>query len=245
MKNILILGAYSAIAQETARCFAKDGCSFFLTGRDSEKLQALSADLILRGALRIQTFSADMNDFGVHGVILEKAQAFLGDLDTVLVAYGTLLDQKLCMVNYAEAEKEIRTNFLSAVSFLIVAAEYFEKKKSGTIAVITSVAGDRSRAGNYTYGTAKGALSLYLQGLRARLAKSGVNVLTIKPGFVDTPMTVSFRKSPLFASAETVGRGIYQAMIKKKDVVYLPWFWRPIMWGIKIIPEFIFKKLPL
>lgn len=245
MKNVLILGAYSGIAQEAARCFAKDGDSLVLVGRDFEKLKILSQDLKMRGAQKVHTVSADLSDPSKHAAVLEEAGKFLGDLDTVLIAYGTFSDPKQCARSFEKAKAELDVNFMSAVSFLIPIAEDFEKKKKGTIAVITSVAGDRGRGSNYTYGAAKGALSLYLQGLRARLSKFNVAVVTIKPGFVDTPMTASSKKGPLFASAESVGRGVYNAIVKKKDVVYLPWFWQPIMLIIKLIPEFIFKRLPL
>lgn len=245
MRNILILGAYSGIAQEAARCFAKDGDSLVLAGRDAEKLKILAQDLKARGAQNVHTISADLNQTSRHAALLKESEDVLGGLDTVLLAYGTFADPKQCARSYEAAKAELDTNFLSAVSWLILLAENFEEKKQGTIGVITSVAGDRGRASNYTYGAAKGALTLYLQGLRGRLIHSNVSVVTIKPGFVDTPMTAGLKKGPLFASAETAGRGVYQAMLKKKDVVYVPGFWRYIMLIIKLIPEFIFKKLPL
>jgi short-subunit dehydrogenase len=129
------------------------------------------------------------------------------------------------------------------ISLLTLLANYFEHQKRGCIAVISSVAGDRGRQSNYVYGAAKGAVTIFLQGLRNRLASKGVAVVTIKPGMVDTPMTAHMRKSRLFASAETVGQGIYQAMVKRRDVVYMPGYWRYIMWIIKSIPESRFKNL--
>ena len=141
--------------------------------------------------------------------------------------------------------KELETNFVSVVSLLTYMANYFSAKKSGTIAVISSVAGDRGRQSNYVYGAAKGALTLVLQGLRNRLFSDGVQVLTIKPGFVDTPMTADIKKNFLFVKPKLVAEQIVIAVKKKKDVVYVPWFWRYIMLIIKIIPEFIFKRLSL
>jgi short-subunit dehydrogenase len=144
-----------------------------------------------------------------------------------------------------KALEEFQVNCTSVISLLILLANYFEPRKRGCIAVISSVAGDRGRKANYLYGAAKAAVTVFLGGLRGRLAKSGVSVITIKPGFVDTPMTASMRKGLLFASPRKVGEGIYHAMLKGKEVVYLPWFWRPIMLVVKSIPEPIFKKLSI
>ena len=143
------------------------------------------------------------------------------------------------------ATKEFDTNFISVVSLLTQLANHFSAKKSGTIAVISSVAGDRGRQSNYIYGAAKGALSVLLQGLRNRLYSDNVHVLTIKPGFVDTPMTSEIKKNFLFVKPEYVAAAIKSAVEKKKDVIYVPWFWRYIMLIIKLIPEFIFKRLSL
>lgn len=245
MKKVLIIGATSAIAQETAKCFAAAGDQLFLVARHQDKLDRVVQDLRARGAARVEAFAMDANDFAQHGFILHEALEIFEGLDVALLAHGTLPDQKACEKDYAEAEKELKTNFLSNVSLLTILANHFEEKKSGTIAVITSVAGDRGRPSNYVYGTAKGATSIFLSGLRARLAKSGVAVVDIRPGFVDTPMTAAIKKNALFASPETVARGIYKAILKKKNVVYLPWFWRWIMSAIRMIPETLFKKLSL
>lgn len=245
MKKILIVGATSAIARETARCFAAEGASLFLVGRDAAKLEATANDLKARGAARADVFEMDANDFDTHGLVLHEAEEILGGLDVVFIAHGTLPDQKACEESFERTQVELNTNFLSVVSLVTRAANDFEKKKEGTIAVITSVAGDRGRPSNYVYGTAKGATSIFLSGLRARLSKSNVAVVDIRPGFVDTPMTAEIKKNPLFASPEDVGRGIYKAILKKKGVVYLPWFWRCIMRAIRSIPEAAFKRMKL
>jgi len=140
---------------------------------------------------------------------------------------------------------ELQTNFTTVVSLLTLLANLFERQGRGSIAVISSVAGDRGRQSNYVYGAAKGALTIYLQGLRNRLAKANVHVLTIKPGFVDTPMTRDFKKGLLWVGPDVIARGIVKAIDKRKDVAYLPFFWRYIMFIIKIIPERIFKRLSL
>jgi short-subunit dehydrogenase len=216
-----------------------------LVARDPAKLEIVANDLKARGAARVESFEMDANDLGRHGLVIHEAEEILEGLDIVLIAHGTLPDQKACEASFVETEKELKTNFLSVVALVTHLAHDFEKKGTGTIAVITSVAGDRGRASNYVYGTAKGATSIFLSGLRARLSRSGVAVIDIKPGFVDTPMTAGFKRNFLFAPPEAVGRGVYKAILKKKDVVYLPWFWRWIMAGIRCIPEFVFKKMKL
>jgi len=245
MRRILVLGATSAIAQETMRCFAADGDAFFLLARDAAKLEIIKNDLLTHGAVNVECLAADLVESGRHNSILQQAEASLGGLDMAFIAYGVLGDQRKAEACYKAAYRELNINFLSVVSWLTVLANYFEKNRRGQIIVISSVAGDRGRQSNYIYGTAKGALSIFLQGLRNRLYPAGVSVLTVKPGFVDTPMTQAFKKGPLFVSAATVGRGIYHAAVKKKDVVYLPWFWRVIMWVIRNIPEAVFKRLKL
>lgn len=243
--KIVIIGATSAIAHETAKCFARDGADLFLVARSPEKLEAVRDDLKVRGAKRAETYILDVNELERHQEMIEAATDTLDGVDMVLVAHGTLGDQRLSQQSVTKTLEEFTTNCTSMISLLTILANYFEQRGHGCIAVISSVAGDRGRQSNYTYGAAKGAVTIFLQGLRNRLAKSGVAVVTVKPGFVDTPMTASLRKGLLFASACKVGVGIYQAMLKGKEVVYLPWFWHPIMLVVKSIPEPIFKKLSL
>jgi decaprenylphospho-beta-D-erythro-pentofuranosid-2-ulose 2-reductase len=243
--KVLIVGATSAIAQETAKCFARDNAELFLVARDAEKLNAVADDLRVRGAKSVETFLLDISDLERHQEMFDAALAALGSLDMLLIAHGTLGDQHKCELSVAETLRELNTNAISVISLLTISANYFERQRRGCIAVISSVAGDRGRQSNYVYGTAKGAVSIFLQGLRNRLHKARVSVLTVKPGFVDTPMTAALRKGPLFARPSSVGKGIYLAMLKGRDVVYLPWFWRPIMFVVKSIPERIFKQLSL
>lgn len=245
MRKILIFGATSALAEATARLFAEDGSSFFLVARDPAKLDTVSDDLRVRGAAQVAAAAADALDFDRHQAVVDEAFEALGGLDTVLIAHGTLPDQKACEQSFEAARREFAINALAVMSLLTHAANRFERQGFGTMAVISSTAGDRGRQSNYVYGAAKGAVSLFMQGLRNRLHPRGVRVLTIKPGFVDTPMTAAFPKGFLWARPQQVARGIHQAIAEKKDVVYLPWFWSPIMRVIRGVPESIFKRLRL
>ncbi len=243
--KILIVGATSAIATQTARLYAESGHALFLVARDATRLEATADDLRVRGAAAVETASLDVLDYDRHEAVIQAAIDTLDGLDLVLLAHGTLPNQEACEKSFTEARREFDTNALCAISILTVVANYFEEKGAGQIAVISSVAGDRGRQSNYVYGAAKGALSIFLGGLRNRLARSGVHVLTIKPGFVDTPMTADFDKGLLWATPEQVARGIVRAVKKQTDVTYLPWFWRYIMLVIKLVPETVFKRLSL
>jgi len=245
MKNVFIIGATSAIAEAAARVFAQRGDNLYLLARNEQRLKSISEDLKIRGAASVAYSQIDVNRFEDHQSLINTAFETLGKVDVVLIAYGTLPDQKACEIHSSSALEEINTNAISTISLLTHIANKLEAQNSGTIAVITSVAGDRGRQSNYVYGAAKGMISIFLQGLRNRLHKSGVNVLDIKPGFVDTPMTEGFKKGPLWASPEKIAEGIARAIDKEKAVAYLPWFWAHIMLVIKYIPESIFKKMKL
>jgi decaprenylphospho-beta-D-erythro-pentofuranosid-2-ulose 2-reductase len=245
MKKVLVLGATSAIAQATVRLLAARGASLYLVGRNAANLEAVSKDAVTRGAYRAETEALDLDDLTAHEALVERAAQTLGGLDGALIAHGVLGDQKAGERSWEVAQKVMHTNFLSAASLLTSLANRFEAQKAGTLVVISSVAGDRGRQSNYVYGASKGALTLFLQGLRNRLARSGVAVVTVKPGFVDTPMTAHLPKNKLFASPDQVARGIIRAADKRKDEVYVPAKWALIMFIIRSIPERIFKRLKL
>jgi short-subunit dehydrogenase len=245
MQKVLIIGATSAIAEATARRFAESGASLYLLGRNKERLTGLVGDLKVRGAASVAYATFDADDFQMHEAMLDRAITEMSGIDVVLIAHGTLSDQKACEKSFKLTLQELNTNVISVISLLTHLANRFEMQRHGTIAVISSVAGDRGRQSNYIYGTAKGALSTFLQGLRNRLHKSGVQVLTIKPGFVDTPMTASFKKGPLWASPEHIAKGIAQAIKKNRDNVYLPNWWAIIMLIIRNVPERVFKSMSL
>jgi decaprenylphospho-beta-D-erythro-pentofuranosid-2-ulose 2-reductase len=245
MQNIVILGSTSAIAEQTARIYATRGDALCLVARDDAKLEIIKSDLEIRGASKVTKLCYDLNHTHLHQALLDDVINTLARIDIVLVAYGTLGDQKKCEQDFDETLQELQTNCLGVISLLTLFSNYLEKQKAGCIAAISSPAGDRGRQSNYVYGSAKGALSIYLQGMRNRLYNSGVHVLTIKPGFVNTPMTKDFKKGLLWVEPDVIARGIVKAIDRRKDIVYLPFFWRYIMLVIKLIPESIFKRLSL
>jgi short-subunit dehydrogenase len=245
MLRVLIIGATSAIAEATARCYAARGARIFLVARDVTRLKDIADDLRIRGAVAVDHATLDVNDLSAHAGVIEKAWQQLGSIDVALIAHGTLPDQLACESSVETALAEFATNGTSTIALLAALAPGMEAQGRGVLAVISSVAGDRGRQSNYLYGAAKAAVSTFASGLRQRLAKAGVSVVTIKPGFVDTPMTRNFRKSALWAKPDAVARGIVRAADRGSSVVYLPWFWSPIMLVIKHIPEFIFKRIKL
>jgi len=243
VKKILIIGATSAIAEATARIWAQRGDELFLVARNQERLNVLTIDLKVRGSPGVHSYCMDANAFEEHLPMLDKAFGMLGKIDVVLIAHGTLSNQKECEHSVELTLQEIKTNALSAIALLTHLANRFERQGTGTIAVISSVAGDRGRASNYVYGSAKAMVTTFTSGLRQRLYKSGVSVVTIKPGFVDTPMTAEFKKGLLWVKPEVVAKNIINSVDKNKNEVYAPNFWIVIMGVIKIIPNKVFKKL--
>lgn len=247
MTTTLIVGATSAMAEHAARRFAADGDRLLLAARNTERLNGLADDLRVRGAAAVDTlpaFDAATPD-GMQD-LLHALQTRKGPLDRALIAHGVLPDQAACETDPGAAARAMDINFGSVARLCVPLANRLAEQGHGTLAVVGSVAGLRGRQSNYVYGAAKGGLHLYLQGLRNRLFSKGVRVVTLLPGFVDTPMTDAFDKGPLFVSAETAGRLIHRAMVRGKgDIVYIPFFWRYILWIIRAIPEPVFKRLKL
>jgi decaprenylphospho-beta-D-erythro-pentofuranosid-2-ulose 2-reductase len=246
MSNILIIGGTSAIATACARLWAQRHGRFMLVGRNPEKLQQTEADLLARGASEVQTHVLDLDDLDGHAAMLDNAQQFLRRIDIALIAHGSLPDQQACDSDAAQAVQAFTRNGLNVIALLTRLGNLMEAQGSGSIAVISSVAGDRGRPSNYLYGSAKAAVSVFCSGLRARLFKSGVHLLTVKPGFVDTPMTQGLAlPGLLLAQPDRVAVDIVRALHKRRSTLYTPWFWAPIMMVIKSIPEFVFKRLSL
>lgn len=245
MRKILIVGATSAMAEACARSWAQRGDQLFLAARNAKQLQSIADDLQTRGAKKVGSKVFDAMQFDQHAALLADATRFMEGLDTVLIAHGTLSDQDKAQKDVAYALDEIATNGTSVVSLMSLAGEQLAAQGRGAIAVISSVAGDRGRQSNYVYGSAKALVSAFASGLRQRLSKKGVHVITVKPGFVDTPMTAHLKKGALWAKPEQVARDITRAIDKGGTIVYTPGFWRMIMLIIKHIPEFVFIKISL
>ena len=240
MKKILILGATSDIAKECANIWKIRGDKLFLVARNIDSLKKIALNLQIDDEFILQ---ADLSEVDKHKEIFAKVLSVMGGLDVVLISYGVLSDQKNCEINPQLILKDLNINCISVISFLTIIANFFEIQKSGTIAVITSVAGDRGRSSNYIYGSSKAMISTFMSGLRQRLYRSNVKVIDIKPGLVSTKMTKNFKKNFLWSQPNIIGKKIIRIIDKGKEVAYLPSFWFYIMFIIKIIPLKIFKRI--
>ena len=244
-KKILVLGATSGIAEATCRIWAGQGARLFLVARNGDKLAAVAADLKTRGASYVDTAVADLDDTTQHATLLAHAINSLTGMDVAYLAHGVLGEQLHAEQDFGHAAQILHTNFIAPVSLLTWLANYCVQRHAGVLAVISSVAGDRGRKSNYLYGSSKAGLSAFLGGLRNRVDREGVTVLTIKPGPVKTAMTASMKGSEKFADVNKVAQTIVNAIDKRRDSLYVPFKWQPIMFVIRNIPESIFKKLNL
>jgi len=243
MQHVLIIGATSAIAEHVARLLAAAGAALYLTGRDGERLDAIAADLRVRGAARVVTDRVDITDSAARAGLIERAASALGGLDSVILAAGSLPEQARAQDDAHLLAEAFDVNAIGPMAILHEGASYLARQGHGQLVAIGSVAGDRGRATNYVYGAAKGALEIFMSGLRQRLQGSGVKVLLVKPGFVDTPMTAAFDKGPLWTSPQRVARDLVRAMEHGRAVLYTPWYWRWIMRVIRALPEPLFVRL--
>lgn len=239
MERVLILGATSAIAAEVAVLHALRGDRLYLMGRNAAKLDAVAQRC---GQVEVHTRQVDFTDHTQHPALIAEAIHILGGLDRVLIAHGLLPDQLETERRYSAAHEALNVNFLSVISLLIPLVNHLEQAGHGRLAVITSVAGERGRPRNYTYGAAKGALNLYLQGVRSRLYGRGVTITTLKLGPVDTPMTATHAKNPLFGKPITIAHDILKAMDERAAEAFVPSFWRVIMPIVRHTPEWLFQR---
>jgi short-subunit dehydrogenase len=242
-RKILVLGATSGIAEATCRIWASQGASLFLVARNAEKLAAVAQDLKSRGASYIDTAVADLDNTEQHPALLAHAVNSLAGLDVAYLAHGILGDQSAAEQDFNTTAHILHTNFMAPVSLLTWLANFCVQRRHGTIAVLSSVAGDRGRKSNYVYGSSKAGLSAFLAGLRNRVDREGVTILTIKPGPVNTPMTAHMNVKK--ADVDSVAASIVKAIDNRQDNLYVPFQWQPIMFVVRSIPERIFKKLNL
>ncbi|HEY8122974.1 MAG TPA: SDR family oxidoreductase [Myxococcota bacterium] len=240
-QRALIVGASAGIGRALASELARRGYALVLAARDHGELQRLASDLALRHGVSAEVVAFDVGDIAAHARWLEAC----GDLDVIALCHGAMADQLAAQRDFSEVRRMIELNYAACVSLLELAAPRFVARGRGVLCAVSSVAGDRGRQSNYLYGSTKAALSAYLQGLRNRLAPSGVHVLTVKPGFVDTGMTWGLVNagSPLVASPERVARDIARALERRVDVLYTPFYWRFILLILRAIPERVFKRL--
>ncbi len=243
MKQLLIVGAKSDIAKAVATTYAKNGFNIMLSGRKIDETERFANDLRIRYGIEVFLTELDLSDTASHENFYNALEP---KPDGVVVAAGYMVDQEVAQNSLDETLNIINVNFTGAVSLLNIIANDFEQKKEGFIIGISSVAGDRGRKANYIYGAAKAGFSAYLSGLRNRLFESGVKVLTVKPGFVNTKMTQGLDlPEKLTAQPSEVAEDIYNAQQNAKDILYTKWIWRYVMLIITHIPEFIFKKLSI
>ncbi|MEB3359814.1 MAG: SDR family oxidoreductase [Synechococcales bacterium] len=244
-KTVLIIGATSAIARSLAHQFAQQGAALHLAARDTAEVERIASDLTIRYGVPTSWSAVEATRYDTHPAFFQQVLERTGRLDGVVISLGELGDQSKAQIDFDHAQRIIHSNYTGVISLLTPIANFLEQQGHGFIVGIASVAGDRGRPSNYVYGSAKAALSTFLQGLRSRLAKAGVHVLTVKPGFVDTKMT--FGKSGMFlvASPDQVAAQILRALNRGQNIAYVPWFWFGIMSIIRAIPEFIFKRLNL
>ena len=242
--NLLVLGGNSDIGFAIAREFARKArANIILASRDMELLKKKARDIELRYQVRAQAVYFDAVDYESHARFYENLDE---KPDGVVIAFGFLGDQEKAQRDFQEARRVIETNCFGALSILEIVAAAFEKRGSGFVIGISSVAGEMGRQSNYIYGSAKGAFTIYLSGLRNRLSRSHVRVMTVLPGFVRTKMTQDLElPEMLTAEPEDMAWRVYGAYRKGIDVVYVRWFWRLIMLAIRLIPERIFKKMRL
>jgi len=242
-RYILILGATSGIARAVAKRFAAEGFNLYLAGRELDVLEREAEDLKIRYSIDAKAMVFDVLNHQEHKAFYEGLQPKPSGL---VCAVGYLGDQKAAERQFEEASKIISTNFSGIVSAINIVASDFERRKEGFIIGISSVAGDRGRSSNYLYGSAKAGMTAYLSGLRGRMSRVNVQVITVKPGYVRTVMTEGLKLPELLmAEPEQVAEDIYNALEKNRHEIYTKWFWKYIMLIIKSIPERFFKRMDL
>ncbi len=244
--GVIVVGATSGMGRAIARRLAAEGYALVLAGRDLVALSALATDIQVRFDTKVETRVFEALAFETHAQFMaDCVETFGGCVRGLVLCHGQMAEQHDAAADFALARRMIEVNYLSSVSLLNLAAEYFETEEQGFIAVITSVAGDRGRESNYLYGSSKAAVSAVLSGLRARLAKRGVVVVDVRPGFVDTKLTWGRPGMFMVASPEKVAQDLLRGIRNNRAVVYTPFFWTGIMWMIRSIPDFVFRRLSL
>jgi decaprenylphospho-beta-D-erythro-pentofuranosid-2-ulose 2-reductase len=243
MPTVLILGATSDIGFAIAKKFAFEKYDVQLAGRNIEQLKPLQSDVAIRYNVQCSVHSFDAMDFSTHASFYNSLTT---KPDVTIYVIGYMNENEKVVLDWSESLRTINSNYTGAVSILNIVAADYGAKQSGTIVGISSVAGNRGRQSNYIYGSAKAGFTAYLSGLRNSMFHKKVHVLTVLPGFVYTKMTEHLKlPKPLTAKPEEVGNAIYNGVKKKKNIIYVKWFWRWIMLIITSVPESMFKKKKL
>jgi decaprenylphospho-beta-D-erythro-pentofuranosid-2-ulose 2-reductase len=243
-RRILILGAASGIAQAYARLGAADKANFVLLGRQPERLVSIGNDLLARGAATAESVTSDLGEIAAIDATVNALRARFGAFDEIIIAYGILGNQAEAETDTMAARRIIDVNFTSVALWVLALLREHPAGRPLSLVGIGSVAGDRGRASNFVYGASKAGLERLLEGLAQRYAGSDIHILTVKPGFVDTPMTAGMvERKLLLASPERVALDIQRAVSRRQRVVYTPWFWWVIMFIIRNLPWFVFKRL--
>ncbi|MBE7170942.1 MAG: SDR family oxidoreductase [Williamsia sp.] len=243
MPTVLILGATSDMAVAIAKKFASKGYSIQLAARNGSDLQSMQSDIAIRYQVPCSVHAFDAVRFDTHALFFEQLQP---KPDVTICVFGYLGENDRARIDWQEASRIIHTNYTGAVSILNIISNHYALRKSGVIAGISSVAGERGRQSNYIYGSAKAGFTAYLSGLRNKLVKENVHVLTVLPGFAYTRMTEGLKlPKPLTAQPAEIGEAVYTAIQRKTNIIWVRWMWRWIMLIIKLVPEAIFKNLKL
>jgi short-subunit dehydrogenase len=244
--TVFIVGATSAIGAAVAARLARRGRPLLLAARDADELERVAADLRVRFGAAVVTRHFDALDFEGHEAFVASCVAACGGAWAgAILCHGHMVDQAVAEREAAAAVATIGSNLTGSVTLLGALARQLQERPGSFLCAISSVAGDRGRQSNFIYGASKAGLNVYLQGLRNRLTPHRVAVITVKPGFVATPMTYGLVGGPLTASAERVAAAICRAIARRRSVVYVPWFWRFIMLAVRAIPEWIFRRLKM
>ena len=244
-QRILVFGATSAICHELLKLYAVQDSLFFLVARNEHKLSAVADDLGVRGGRMAGSVSYDFNDWEKHEAVVDQANSCLGEIDVVIVAHGSLPDQAECEASSPAVKACMDDNFTSATVIIQRSARLLAQQGRGTLAVFSSVAGDRGRKSNYVYGAAKAGIDALLQGLRGRFSGTDVNIVNIKPGMVVSPMTDDMQHGALWATPAAIAPKIYRAIARGRAVSYVPGYWRLIMLVIRMLPTGILARLPI
>lgn len=246
MSRVLVLGGTSAIARALVRELAAEGHDVTLAGRDMPELDRIAADLEIRYEVDADTLAFEAQEPQAHRATL---RSFLDGLEDPLAGavwcIGYLGDEVEARENFGEARRILDVNLTAALSTMELVAAQLQDQGEGFLCAVSSPAGERGRSSNYTYGASKAGLTTYLEGLRQRLDAYGVQVTTVVPGFVDTRMTYGNEDTFLVVSPSRVASSMVKAVDRGREVVYVPWFWRPVLFGLRNLPAPLFKRLDL